>query len=317
MRFVIRADAFKRTGSGHVTRCIAVAEELLSQGFFVAFLGNTLELPWVTDLVKSTGFSQVLTEESEFEPNQLTDILILDSYEIPMNSDFLIRRKWRRFVLLADSHTPDYRADVCIQTSLNPFKGVQNEETLMVGGPQYFPIRKGIQLEESFGVLNRAHRLLLTTGGNEITGLVDKFIVALSSLSFEFSAEVLSNRSFREMDSRFKISSIGNNFVEKLAQTDLVITSSGVSSIEIAANKIPMAIFCAVDNQRENYALLTTRGYATGIGQFDKNQGRVDIEALSKILDSPPSVNRPVRTVDQNLDFNGSKRIVELILSLN
>lgn len=316
MRFVIRADAFKRTGSGHVTRSIAVAEELLSRGLCVVFIGNTLEIPWVTELVSSTGFSEVHDSDLGFFPNQQTDILILDSYEIPKDTFFINRNNWLKRVLLVDSHTPLYGAEVHVQISLSSFEAYEDGEILKVGGPEFFPLRQGIRLERRSKQPSNIPHILLTTGGNEVVDLVDKFISALAAVDVEFSAEVLSNRTLQSRDSRFKISKIGSDYTKKLKNADMVISSSGVSSVEIAANRIPMALFSAFDNQRENYSLLTSSGYAIGIGEFDKNGGRVEIGALSRFLESFSSVNRPTEFQGPNLDFNGSKRIVDLILSL-
>jgi spore coat polysaccharide biosynthesis predicted glycosyltransferase SpsG len=178
-------------------------------------------------------------------------------------------------------------------------------------------MRKGIRLERIPAQSNIIPNILLTTGGNEIADLVDKFIIALASISFEFSAEILSNRAPNFQDHRFRFGSIGSDYTEKLKTSDAVITTSGVSSVEIAANRIPMALFSAVDNQRENYSLLTTSGYATGIGEFDKNGGRVEIVALTRFLTSLTTINRLGEVLSPNLDFDGSKRIVDLILSLD
>ena len=40
MRFVIRADAYRMSGAGHVMRSSVIAEELIDRGYEVYFVGN-------------------------------------------------------------------------------------------------------------------------------------------------------------------------------------------------------------------------------------------------------------------------------------
>ena len=45
MRYVLRADASKILGAGHVMRSSAIAEELITQGAEVVFVGEISDLP--------------------------------------------------------------------------------------------------------------------------------------------------------------------------------------------------------------------------------------------------------------------------------
>ena len=85
MRYVLRADASQAIGSGHVMRLSAIAEELIARGEEVIFVGSISNLPWVEDRIAELGFSEICENEKEFTPKSDSDVLILDSYQIPIN----------------------------------------------------------------------------------------------------------------------------------------------------------------------------------------------------------------------------------------
>ena len=89
MRFVFRADASKTIGAGHVMRSSAIAEEAISRGVPCLFVGKISELDWVRERIRGLGFMQVFENTSEFVPDKNQDILIIDSYEIPADHEFI------------------------------------------------------------------------------------------------------------------------------------------------------------------------------------------------------------------------------------
>ena len=316
MRFVIRADAFKRTGSGHITRSIAVAEQLLSRNLTVVFVGNTSELPWVHELIKLTNFSEIYQNEGDFISSNASDILIVDSYDIPVSSPFLNRNRWMKIIVLVDNFTPDYQGDLNIYLTLRSFDSSRRTSGLSIGGPEYFPIRRSLKLNRKPSALTQFPQILLTTGGNEIFRLMDQFINILANIDCKFSAEILSNRSFQNLDSRFHVSRIDTNLHKKLMSADVVLSSAGVTSIEIAANQIYMGLYCAVENQRENYNQLVENGYAQGLGEFDRNDGLVNEKKVMAILSGLNEGKFFQANIDNRIGFDGSENIVNSILNL-
>ena len=82
LRFVFRADASKKIGTGHTQRALGLIQEFKDLGYEVIFVGDTLEVTWVTLQLKSLGFSNIFSKEQDFISNHQTDILILDTYPL-------------------------------------------------------------------------------------------------------------------------------------------------------------------------------------------------------------------------------------------
>ena len=76
-------------------RSSAIAEELIARGKEVIFVGDYSEVPWLASRISSLGFSQILSENSEFISDPESDILILDSYIIPIDHDFIQQKRWK------------------------------------------------------------------------------------------------------------------------------------------------------------------------------------------------------------------------------
>lgn len=316
MRFVIRADAQKAIGSGHVTRCVAVAEELIRRGSKVFFVGTTKELPWVSNLVESSGFFSVLCAEAEFESNPETDILILDSYSIKPDSSFIQLNHWRNVVVLKDPNTPNYKSHLDIHLTIGQFCPMEDTDSIQIGGPKYFPIRKILQINPSDRAIAFPPRILVTSGGSELPGVIHLIIKSLSELDFDFEAIVISDNPNHILDSRFVRYPTGGQFHELLKGVSFVCTSAGVTSIELAANRIPMGVYCSVANQRDNYEILCSKGLAIPLGSFDLNCGEIRQEEIRKLFQLSVEMNPDYLFSKFELDFQGADRIVNQINSL-
>ncbi len=55
MRILLRSDAGVQTGTGHVMRCLTLAEELLGRGHEVVLLGSIGDVAWLREQVADSG----------------------------------------------------------------------------------------------------------------------------------------------------------------------------------------------------------------------------------------------------------------------
>jgi spore coat polysaccharide biosynthesis predicted glycosyltransferase SpsG len=102
MRIVFRADASKDIGSGHVMRSSAIAEEAIRRGITCIFVGKISELAWVDDRIKNLGFAEVHEYPKEFSPELNRDILVIDSYKIHPDDEFVQEQSWNKVVSIFD-----------------------------------------------------------------------------------------------------------------------------------------------------------------------------------------------------------------------
>ena len=315
MRFVFRTDASMSIGSGHVMRSSAIAEEAIARGIPSFFVGKISDLTWVSERIRGLGFIQVLENSSEFIPDENEDILIIDSYEIPTDDEFVQLRNWSKVVSIFDELTPNFSCDLRIHPGLtkawlDPFSG----RTL--SGPKFVPLRKSIKnssVHNPEGTLE----VLVVGGGSDAYGFVPAVVNVLTKLTQDFHATIFTNSfSGMDLDKRFSVFEVGLN-LDLIANTvDLVFTTASTTSLEFLARGSTVAIGCAVDNQELYYKELSDGNYASPIGKFSKDSWVLDNELIEGLINSE-TLRTNLKANSVNLiDLNGAKRIVDEILKL-
>lgn len=318
MRYVLRADASPSTGAGHVMRCSAIAEELIARGASVIFVGEISDLPWVKARISSLGFRDIYEDASQFVANSVTDVLILDSYEIDIDDSFIAVENWRNVVVIFDDATPNYRCELRIHPGVtSSFLG--DSTTTVLAGPRFVPFRSSlskVSTESKTDNLNL--KIAVVAGGSDPFGLVNEIAKKLVKLDHDFKAYLFAKpNSELVLDSRFSIIEIGNQLDVIIKNVDLVFTSASTSSLEFLALGVCVGVVCVVENQAQNYLTLGKLGVVAQLGSrkrdnlWDLKEQEIDNLITSKDL------RRKIASKAQGLfDFNGASRIVDAITSL-
>ena len=193
MRYVLRADASKSIGSGHVMRSSAIAEELISRGEEVIFVGRISDLPWVEERIAAFGFSQIYSQAESFISNSATDVLLLDSYEIEVDDQFIDLKKWLHVVALVDEQTPIYFCTLRIHPGLSPSWFV-NSSIPVLAGPKFIPLRASLSRNSS--IARRESEILkvvVVAGGSDPYNVVLEISKILAELNEKFEAYLFTN----------------------------------------------------------------------------------------------------------------------------
>jgi spore coat polysaccharide biosynthesis predicted glycosyltransferase SpsG len=316
MRYVLRADASQSIGSGHVMRSSAIGEELIGRGEEVIFVGKFSDVPWLASRINNLGFTQVILEEVEFSSNPETDVLILDSYTIPVEQKFIQRANWKSIVLIADHLTPAYPAHLVIRPGLSFHKeSVSNNK--LVGGPKYIPFRKSIQRNKTGPISNKILEILVVGGGADSFNFAAAVCEVLKNTQGDFHVSIFTSREdLAELDSRFTAIPIGSELDRYAANCGLVFTTASTTSLEFIAREVAVGIGCAVDNQEEYYQTLSSAGVALPIGEFTGKVWKMNKVKINALVNSG-DVREILREKCSGLiDLQGAERIVDEILKI-
>jgi spore coat polysaccharide biosynthesis predicted glycosyltransferase SpsG len=318
MRYVLRADASQSMGAGHVMRSSAIAEELISRGNDVVFVGQISGLPWVEERIASLGFSQVHVDASGFSSNPKTDVLILDSYDIEKEDPFVAQQNWCHIIAIADEITPDYSCSLRIHPGLDS-NWTGNSNAAILSGPKYIPIRSSL-IGNKKSVVEQPHKLKIVAiaGGSDPYGLVNEIAKILVTFPDEFIVYLFSKSiADSNLDSRFHYIEIGDRFEELTNAADLILTTASTSSLEFLARELCVGIACVVDNQKQNYETLGELGVAAQFGiRYTDNKWELDKEKIHLLISSS-ELRRDLLAKSKGLiDFDGARRIVDAIATL-
>ena len=290
VRFVIRADAYAKSGAGHVMRSSVIAEELISRGFEVVFIGETYEIPWLNKYLDGLGFSQVFSAPSKFDSNPNSDVLILDSYEIDPSTPFIQSVNWSKVVVLVDDQTPSFTGDLYVHagsgTSWKP--PISSRDADFLSGIEYFLIRKSLRnlrMERKLRK-NSKPQILISGGGSDPFRFSEEIYKILRTSQTDFEAKILGPEFIIEdIDKRFHFIRMGRNYESELLETDLVFTTAGTSSWEFLYLGLTSGIACAIPNQTANYRFLVDSSLANDIGSRDLlGVWKLDSQLILKLL---------------------------------
>lgn len=313
VRFVFRMDASPTIGVGHAIRCVALAEEMESLGFSSIFVGRTSSIGWLEELIDSIPRTIRVESEELFEIENGSDILVLDSYHLEPNSGFIKSLPWKATAAIVDNSTPNYLVDIYIHPGENygwqlpQVKG----KRIILEGLTYVPIRKSItSIQHEVRENTETKIVTVVGGGTDPTKFIESIIPVLQDLEVNFEARIFtSNRNLSTLDSRIKILSPEDKIEQHFSESDIVITTGGISAWEVASMGIPMGIASAVENQNSNYEFFTSKGWALGIGMYENCGWSFSIENLKLLLTSRDILRSISREQKSASLKNGCSRI--------
>ena len=314
MKAIFRADASPESGSGHVMRISAIAEEFIAQGIISIFVGKIINLPWVSNRIRNLGFAAVIENENEYFPDKTKDILIVDSYELSVDNEFLQPHQWKHVVSIFDDLTPEYQADLSIHHGMSDYlPRAKSKRT--IGGALFFPLRKSIQS------LNPSARdgepqICIVGGGSDLTGFVPSIAQILQTSKTEFKAKLFTDQLNLELDDRFSIFPIGADFDAITAKSELVFSTASTTSLEFIARGAVVGVGCSVKNQETYYLSMVKGGFAAAVGEYMNFEWVLDSAMIFDLVNSWKFRELLKKKSTNVIDKFGSARILNEILRL-
>ena len=297
-------------------RSSVLAEEAISRGFECIFVGVISDLDWVSERIAKLGFSQVLEDEDLYQASEESDVLILDTYHIPISHQFIARNNWKLVLSISDKITPRYECDIELRpglTKVNHGTGTP----VVLSGPEHILIRKGIGKSRKRESSANALKVLVVGGGSDPFGFVAAFVEEVSSMNVDIEVHAFTNEEIqKESKDQFFWHAIGGDLDLISNDVDLVFTTASTSSLEFLAREIPMGIACAIDNQADFYDQLGSLGCAVQIGSYGSDdKWRLDMHSIRELLESREKRESLRRTIDSLIDHKGAVRVIDSLLS--
>ena len=323
-RYVFRADASPEMGTGHVMRLFSIIEEFLERKKEVLLVGSIQGVPWLEKRIETLGNKLEFVGEHEFTSDHLRDVLIIDSYTLNPEGDFLDKKKWLRIVALIDLGTPKYKADLYIHCGTNSKieQEFKSQDSEFIGGLKYLPIRKqmhNIQFKPKIKKNDTPLRIVVVGGGTDPNNFVGQVAKELESLDSIFDAVLFAsdNSELSYLDSRFLTRTIGLELENELKSADLVLTLSGTSSWDYLSSGFPIGIVLGFENQRDNFEFQISNEIAIDIGAFDKEKNfRIKKSNLLKLIENTDLRLKLSENSRFFIDQHGAARIAKEIMKL-
>ncbi|MFC6334881.1 UDP-2,4-diacetamido-2,4,6-trideoxy-beta-L-altropyranose hydrolase [Paenibacillus septentrionalis] len=258
MRILIRADASTVIGSGHVMRCLTIANNFRRLGHQVVFWMS--ELPGhLIDLVISKGFSVTQTVMK-------ADLLIVDHYQFGVEWETEMRAWAKKIIVIDDLANRRHDCDLLLDQNVVPnyehrYDALVPAQCRKLLGPTYLIMRDEFVAArgKSRNRSGKVERLLVFMGGSDPTDETTKVLQALqhTNTSFKHVDVVVGNSCVKRDDIKRLCEDMQLHYycqidymAELMRLADFSIGAGGSSMWERCYVGLPSASTVVAENQR-------------------------------------------------------------------
>jgi len=330
----IRADVNNIIASGHVTRCLVIAEEIMAMGEECLFISSD---DAIKPFLENKGVQlEILDEDWKDKEKELPKLLkVLEHYGIQK--------------LLVDSYqvTESYFRELSRHVSITYFDelgymGFGHCTNLINGmitppsyrtcvgnallGPAFVPLRKEFQGLPKKQTNQSLKTILISSGGSDPYDFLGCFLSRwekeplLSDVGFEVIVGALNARKeeLRRLENdQIKIYVNTNKMSELLWNADLAVLAGGMTLYEACACGTPGITYGMADNQLEQCKAFDRLGIMPYAGDVRDGMEKALDQAFAKMKElADPGVREGLTRKMQSLvDGNGAKRIAGAIIN--
>lgn len=276
---ILRADASASMGTGHVMRCLALAQAWQDRVgehcncFFLmlqpaAVLERRLRAEGfdVVALAAPSGSIEDAAQVAEFAAKKKARWVVVDGYQFDAEYHRTLKDAGQKVLLVDDQgHTGTYFADLVLDQNLGADEthyARREPYTKLLLGPHYAMLRREFHPWRKFKreIASGGRNVLITMGGSDPKGLTERAIQAFNSLPLEkWQATVVVGASNPHLprlselsegfEGRVRLEVDPGNMAELMAAADLAVSSAGSTCWEMCMVGLPAIVIDAADNQ--------------------------------------------------------------------
>ncbi|MGN0416174.1 MAG: UDP-2,4-diacetamido-2,4,6-trideoxy-beta-L-altropyranose hydrolase [Agathobacter sp.] len=267
----IRTDMNKTIATGHVMRCLAIADAARNCGEETTFI---IADEQAVQLLEERGYSSIILHtvwndmESELpameqviRENKISRLLV-DSYQVTDHYLMSLRKLVKLFYLddLNAFHYPVH-ALICYANYWKKFRyEEQYSDTELYLGIKYVPLRQAFSDCPKKKIALQIDKLLILSGGTDPYGVMDELLVQLNHRQYK-RIDVICGRyngaynglyaKYAE-ESNIQIHSSVADVDRYMRNADLAVSAGGTTLYELCACGTPAISYSFADNQLDN-----------------------------------------------------------------
>ena len=336
---LIRADANARMGTGHLMRCLALAQGWKSQGGQVTFV-TACKSDSLRQRLLDGGFEVVALRRSypdaiDWDRTQQALAahpdawMVLDGYHFTPAYQRRVKEAGHPLLVIDDmAHLDYYYADVVLNQNINAgeLHYACEPYTRLLLCTRYALLRSEFQACQTWRrqVPAIARRVLVTLGGGDPDNQTLKVIQALQRMAVD-DLEVtvivgVSNPHFHTLQAAahdlpctVHLRQNVQNMPEMMAWADVAVSAGGSTCWELAFMELPNVILVVAENQRGIAAGLDKAGAALNLGWYTEVTSGQMAGALLALLSDYDLRLRMSRLGRELVDGLGIQRVIKVL----
>lgn len=338
--FYIRVDANTEIATGHVMRCLTIADEIKRRGTEVIFITAD---HFGDELIYSRGFESICLNSKWNDLNSEIQIIIkliknkgineilIDSYFVTYKY-FKWLCKYIKVIYLDDLGQISYPVDVLVNYNIYAHeisykKLIEFNQTRFFLGEKYAPLRKEFYNMEQF-YRDNVKAVLISTGGADKYNIAENLIKSISKIpdflniqfyviSGSLNYNSLSLANYSKENKNIHICRNINTISKLMCKCDVAISACGSTMYELCACGLPIITFSFADNQIPGAKGFEKKGLALNCGdyRYDKEKTIYNIENnLKKLIYNSSLRKKMYENARKLVDGKGVIRIVDEII---
>lgn len=346
MHICIRVDSSIQLGTGHVMRCLTLADQLRQHECEVTFIMR--ELPGhLCQYVENKGYKVLklphVVQDFDWEEDakqtiavlkcigEKIDWLIVDHYSIDIQWELKLRTYVNRIMVIDDLANRRHDCDLLLDQNLyenmeQRYMGLVPETCKLLLGPRYALLRP--EFREARKKLRprdgTVRRILIFFGGTDPTNETLKAIEAVRLLNcsdIEVDVVVGAKNPHRDLIKKkccelpnFDFHCQVDNMAVLMAKADLAIGAGGSTTWERCYLGLPSLVVVVADNQLETTTFLDKKGCIYFMGRSTEVHVKEIFLALVEMINNPLLIQSMASNALSLLEFNDSEVLIKEIL---
>jgi UDP-2,4-diacetamido-2,4,6-trideoxy-beta-L-altropyranose hydrolase len=338
MKLLIRVDASTKIGTGHVMRCLALAQALQDESGEAIFALAT-HAPSLESRLKSEGMKVVhldvefgsiedASQTSELAHSCACHWVVVDGYHFLGKYQRIIKDAGLSLLFIDDyGHTEHYYADFVLNQNVYAHEGFyQNREsyTKLLLGTKYALLRREFSQWQGWEreIPLVARKILVTLGGADPDNVTLKVIQALQEATVEELEAVVvvggSNPHYERLLAAVEKSEVSielrrnvTNMPELMAWADEAVAAGGSTNWELAFMGLPSLGIIVAQNQVEIIETLANQEIITSLGWHYHTNKESITKAIQATLESFQLRTKMSKKAKELVDGLGSIKVVK------
>jgi UDP-2,4-diacetamido-2,4,6-trideoxy-beta-L-altropyranose hydrolase len=308
---IIRADASVTMGTGHVMRCVALAQAWQDDGGAAVF-AMAQSTPAINEYLRSeqvevvplkspSGSAQNAEQVMQLARDRAVEWVVVDGYQFTSEYQRTLKAAGLKVLFVDDTgQCEHYYADLVLNQNAHANEkmyGSRETDTQLLLGPRYAMLRREFKSWRRWKreVPAAATKLLVTIGGSDPDGLTLRLVQALPKIS-SAGMEVMivvggSNPCMTElqrevagMGPHIQLVSNAGNMPELMAQSDIAVICGGGTAWELLYMGCAILSYARDDVQEQILKELSAIGAARSLGAVDAFQETTFARAIEELI---------------------------------
>ena len=344
MNIAFRVDASSQIGTGHVMRCLTLADELQKVGGRSLFLCRVLQGDLI-HFIEARGYDVVrLQIEESNSPSWEDDAcqcvnaliggvewLVVDCYSLDICWETLLRTVAKQIFVIDDLADRPHNCDVLLDQnyyvdSVNRYKGLIPVESSQLLGPLFSLLRSQF-MEARSGIRKRdghIRRILVFFGGSDLKNESLRVLQAIRNMKYpEVCVDLIIGM---QNPHRYKLKTFASslkwitihyqvsNMAELIAAADLYVGAGGTTTWERCCLGLPSLVITVAANQIPSTKDLHQLGVLTYLGTSDMVTFNQLSTAIENCVVSPEKMKAQSESGFALVDGLGTSRCTQVIV---